>query len=712
MASKLEAAMRPASIVAPVEVPRRRRWRTETNRLGKWRIALLGLGGAGLLAGLVALFPALPKRADPVAARKELAVSVALFRYGNATAARDHARAATKLDPNWGLAHAVLARSFLELDEGAAAEAELDRAKAAGFDPKRSHQLYAHAYLLQGDLERAIAEADQVAPRYAAYGARVKARALSVEGDVMGAWGLLSAVVEQHPEDSRAWADLGRVHQGAGDLVAASYSASRAVAADPYNVDAMTLRGELIRSQFGLVAALPWFEAALKRDPANHAALIEYAATLGEAGRYRDMLATARRAYEAKPGSPQALYLEAVLAARAGDTDTAHSLMERTGGKLGNMPAALLLGGSLDYANGAWQQAISQWGNLVGMQPKNIVARRLLAAALIRAGDNRGALDILRPVALRDDADTYTLSLVGRAFEQSGERNWAARFLDRAVVPGHDPASPFGSDASLAILGKAAAELKTPAAYVELVRGLIMAKQYPQALARAQILVKQNPGAPAAQVLVGDTYVAMGGFGAAVDAYRRAADMRFDEPTALRLVDALDRDGRRGEAAATLALFLSQNPANINALRLAAHWQIAAGQWDVAIATLESLRARVGNRDVAMLAELAYAYLGKGDADGAEVYAAAAYRLAPSNPAAADAWGMALLAQGNNEPAGQLLEKAASMSPRTAMLRWHLAQAYNVLGRKADAKLQATAALMDPAFPNRAEAQALARMPG
>ena len=91
----------------------------------------------GLLAGVVALFPALPSRADPAAARAELARSVALFRNGNATAARDHARAATKLDPNWGLAHAVLARSFLELDEGAAAEAELDRAKAVGFDAKR-----------------------------------------------------------------------------------------------------------------------------------------------------------------------------------------------------------------------------------------------------------------------------------------------------------------------------------------------------------------------------------------------------------------------------------------------------------------------------------------------------------------------------------------------------------------------------------------------
>ena len=57
------------------------------------------------------------------------------------------------------------------------------------------------------------------------------------------------------------------MHQGAGDLVAASYSVSRAVAADPNNVDALTLRGELIRSQFGLVAALPWFEGGAEARP-------------------------------------------------------------------------------------------------------------------------------------------------------------------------------------------------------------------------------------------------------------------------------------------------------------------------------------------------------------------------------------------------------------------------------------------------------------
>src|SRR3569833_537556 len=138
----------------------------------------------------------------------------------------------------------------------------------------------------------------------------------------------------------------------------------------------------------------------------------------------------------------------------------------------------------------------------------NVTARRLLGAALLRSGDAKGALDVLRPIALRGDADSYTLALVGRAFEATGERDWAANFLDRSAWPAANGAAPF------------------------------------------------------------------------------------------------DRAGRRPDGLKVLSLFLSQHPEDVAALRLAAHWQIAARDWDGAIDTLEDLRSRVGSRDAGLLAEL------------------------------------------------------------------------------------------------------------
>src|SRR3546814_13244566 len=95
----------------------------------------------------------------------------------------------------------------------------------------------------------------------------------------------------------------------------------------------------------------------------------------------------------------------------------------------------------------------------------------------------------------------------------------------------------------------------------------------------------------------------------AAAAYARAADLRFDAPTALRLVTALDHAGQRDEAAHTLGLYLAQNPENRDALRLTARWQPAAGRWDEAIATLERLHSRLGAQADLWLADLASAPL-------------------------------------------------------------------------------------------------------
>ena len=652
---------------------------------------------------------AAPATADAGQARRLLAQSLAALEQGRLTAARSLATAATRADPSWGLAHAIAARTALAAEDGGAAEAELARARNTGFDMRRARQLLGHARLLQGDARAALREANAADPRYASYAARVKAGALAQLGDPLAAKQVLEAAVAARPDDAATWAELGRFRREQGDLGGAIAAADRAVALDPNGTGALLLRAQLVRGQFGLVASLPWFEGVLKRDPDNYLALIDYAATLGDAGRAREMLAATRRVLAVQPGDPQALYLLAVLAARAGNYDLARAMMEKTGEALSGVPASLLLGATLDIEAGGYEQAVRKLRNLVGLQPMNITARRLLGLALLRSDAPRDALDVLKPVALRDDADSYTLTLAARAFERLGDRAMAAQLLDRAAVPGVGTSTSFTSDDGVAVLSASAAgdPQGAPATAIPLIRALIDSGDRAGALARAQAVASASPGAPAAAIVLGDTLTVLGRASEAVTAYQRAASIRFDEPTMLRLTGALDRAGRRREAANALALFLSQNPRNVAALRLAAHWQIAASEFDAAIDTLEGLRARLGDRDAALLAELALAYDGAGSDDAARSFAAAAYRLAPSNPAAADAYGWTLYGAGDPGSALQLLHKAVSIAPRHAGLRWHLAQVYAALGRGAEAKREAAAALSNPGFDDRAAAQKL-----
>ncbi|KQM90459.1 hypothetical protein ASE70_03465 [Sphingomonas sp. Leaf22] len=671
--------------------------------------ALLGMGGLAIVAGMLATIGgALPARADAADARTRLAQALTHYEAGHWTQAREAAQAATAADPKWGLAQAVLARTHLVLGEGVAAQGAIDRAVADGFDPQRIHQLRAHARLLQGDAAGAVTEADKTPARYRPYADRIRAQAVAAGGNVAAGLNALEAIVARAPQDAAAWVALGQIRMSAGDMVGAVNAAAAAVRAEPSSPDALRLRAETVRVQYGLVAALPWFEAALKRDPYGYDTLIEYAATLGDAGRASAMLDAVRRAMAVRPGSAQGYYLQAVLAARAGDYDTARSILDKTGRGVAGVPGALLLSGSIDLAQGNEGQAAVALRELVARQPTNVTARKLLALALLKSNAAQDALDYIRPAAVRGDADSYTLTLAVRAMERLGDRAGAAAMLDRAASPGRGRSTAFVPDEDLAMLAEDARLTPgDPAAAVPYIRALAAAGRNVEAVASAQRVAVANPGAPAAQLVLGDTLSAAGRMGEAADAYARAAATRFDEATMLRLVDARDRAGQRPQASATLSLYLAQNPASVAALRLAGQWQAAAGDDDAAIETLERLRALVGDGDAAVLAELANAYAGAGQAGIAQDYAAAAYRIAPANPLVADALGWALFANDNIGAAIPVMAKAVRIAPAHAGIRWHMAQIAAAAGDRAVAAANARAALADRGFADRAAAQAL-----
>lgn len=663
---------------------------------------------AGCAPVIAAVALALPAHADPATARIALARALGQYQAGQVTIARNEAQRAVAADPGWGLAQAVLARTHLALGDGSAAEAALDRAVTAGFDAGRTHQMRAHARFLQGDDAGAIAAADRTPARYRGYADRIRALALADRGDLVAALGSLERLVSDDPGQVDAWVDLGRLRMGAGDMVGAINAAAAAVRADPNSVAALHLRALTVRAQFGLIAALPWFEAALRHDPYAHDVLIDYAATLGDVGRTTDMLAMVRRAMAVRSGSAQGYYLQAVLAARAGAYELARGVLQKGGDGLRDVPGALLLGATLDLEGGAFAQASTKLRELVARQPTNITARKLLALALLQGNEAREALDYIAPAANRADADSYTLTLAARAREQLGDRAAAGQLLDRAALAARGGAGAFAPDDALGSLATSArAAPGDPASGIPWVRALADAGRGAEAIAAAQTVVAANRGAPAAQVALGDAFATAGRFAEAAAAYRRAASVQFDEPIMLRLTDALDRAGQRQAASETLALFLSQNPRNIAALRLAGNWQLAAGEFDAAIETLERLRFHLGNRDAALLAELAYAWSGIGSHEQAIAYAGAAYAIAPANPAVADAYGWTLYRGGNPGAAVPLMVKAVRLAPEHAAIRWHMAQIAAELGRGDVAIANARAAMRDPSFSERRAAQEL-----
>ena len=302
---------------------------------------------------------------------------------------------------------------------------------------------------------------------------------------------------------------------------------------------------------------------------------------------------------------------------------------------------------------------------------------------------------MLRPIGARGDADSYALTLLARALgavaETPDDAAAVAAYLDRAGRAATGASEPFWIDDQIGTLEADVARTPdVPSLMLAAIRGRAQAGDHAGALARARTLVAASPGAPAALLALGDALSVAGRYREAAPVYARAANLRFDEPVMLRLVDALGRAGQAEQAATALALYLSQNPQSVAARRILGRLQLGAGQAAAAIETLEGVRHQLGTRDALLLADLSRAYgavaaregEGGGDGGGGDAvalrYARAAYALAPMNAAVVDAYGVALAADVEAGPAArdgarQLLEKAALLAPGDGVIASHLA---------------------------------------
>jgi predicted Zn-dependent protease len=613
------------------------------------------LGLSGFLCILALLLPACSNLFARTP-QQSYEAGVQAWQEGRVREARIALMNALQGDPGNKAARLLQARIFLESGDGVAAEAQLTRARQAGATGAETRHLLAHARLLQNDPRGAIQQAQGASRENLSYAARVIGLTQLALGDPKAALPWFDRSIEADPTNSHVWLDVARFRRSIGDLGPALLATDKAVQANPRNASALVLRGELSRTQFGLAAAIPWFDRALEIDPGNLQALLERATTFGDMGRMQAMLADSRAALALAPAHPLPYFLQATLAARGRDFALARSLLARTRRAYDATPAGMLLASVLAYEARDYEDAARRLTQLAALQPGNIKARRLLAAARLKLNDPNGAIDAVRTLADRADADSYTLSLVASALERQGNVALAARYRERASRP---------QQAFLATL------LWTDNSHPEVAAvGQLLARgAHAEALERARRMQQAMPGSPDVHLLTGDVLAAQRNHAAAAEQYRRAANLAFTETAAVRLIGSLGRAGQLPAADAVLQLFAAQNPRNLSAQLMLAARALSVGEFEEAVARYERLRARIGNGDASLLNNLAWAYAGAGDDDRALLYARRAWALAPANPATAETLGWALYRRGDVVQGLAMLQAAARGRPTDALLQ-------------------------------------------
>ncbi len=644
---------------------------TRKARKAAERAAALGVGGrrrrAPLLLALLTLIALGSLVGGVMVLRAALTNPVergtAALAAGDYRSARVDFTAVLSEYPNDTAVRIALGRALNGLGRGGEAERQLLRASELGATEQAVRVDLARALLVQGRASDALAALDGPIPA----ADRERAMVIAGEGNYRlgrfdAARRAFASAVEGGSADS--FIAMARYRLAEQDMLGADAAANDAWQRAPQSVEALGVKADVMLTRGGPVAALPWYEAALERSSNHVPTLLAYAAALGEAGRAQAMLVPLRRAVELEPNNPRALYLMAALAARGNEPGLARALLGRIRGPDTDQPGVLLVRAASELMLDAPVAARNAAARLLELQPDNRAARRLLALALSKEDNIRGAIEVLDPITIRPEADSWSLLLLARSFSGLGWQDDAVQPLDRAA------SLMRGDAAALAASGDAGDSLN-PAVAVPAIRARLASGQAASALDLAQRLAQANPGVPQARLLVGDAALMLGDVVGAAGHYRAAADLRFDEPVMLRLVSALARSGDGAGAAEALNAFMARWPDNVAAMRVAATMAGEQGDWGASLAALEPALARAGPNDALLLSQIARARIELGDTDGAIAPAARAYRLLPGNATISGVYGRALALgrQGDGRDAADLLLKAVRLAPEDAVLR-------------------------------------------
>ncbi|HEV2598254.1 tetratricopeptide repeat protein [Sphingopyxis sp.] len=557
-----------------------------------------------------------------------------------------------------------LARVAIRLGDGVGAEAAVKGALAAGAKEAALRPLLARAYAMQGEGARALQtiDAGPIIPEMIGEAAWVAGDVHLSNGDLGAAREAYDRAVHELPRNSALWVDVARFRDANADTLGARDAVDYAIELDKANSAALAFKANLVRTEDGLNASLIWYDQALAADPDNADALIEQAATLGDLGRYRDMLGALRHAATIVPRDPRIFYLQAVLAARADNYRLARSLLQRTRGELDDQPSFMLLSAIVELELGGEAVAATWADRLIVEQPQNFTAHRILAVANWADGDADGAIEALAPIVDRPDADSWSLLLAARAAAELGRRGEAADYLARAATLTRGEAVPFAVNNDYGLLTMAAdGEPLNPAKAIPAIAADISSGNSSRAIERAMRLRDANRGVADAHILLGDVALAGGRYDLAVQAYRAARDLDAGERTTLRLANALFRAGDAAGSGAAILTLRDSQPSSIAADRLAGHLAMDLEHWDQAIAHFERVRSRIGNRDVVILRELARAWAAKGDDRRALPLIDRAYRLQPLNAGIMEFYAGLLERRQEKQAAADLRDKAAQI---------------------------------------------------
>ncbi len=425
------------------------------------------------------------------------------------------------------------------------------------------------------------------------------------------------------------------------------------------------------------------FNQALKKDARFLPARMNLGRMDERAGKSDEAEKAYRAVLKQKPDHLGALMSLARLAAREGkDEEALKYLQEAWESNDGAIPAGLAL---VRYYNQHKQplRAVSIAREMEDKHPDNPRVLNALGLSQLESKDYHAALatfEALQRLLPQSAQPYYLLGLTRKALKQPKE---ARQYFEKALTIAEDHLP----------------------AQLALARLEMQEKHSDVALRIAQQIQRQRPGGIVGYRLEGDILMANDQPAAAAEAYRKGLEKVESPRLVVASYAARKKAGDTG-AHTLLKGWLEKHPDDLMVRAAYANALQEAGDLQKAVVQYQEVLAKRPD-DVVVLNNLAWVAQQLGRSDAVQ-FAERAYKLAPDNPAIMDTLGWLLVETGKPEKGIVLLQRAVSLAPLLAEIRYHYGVALHKLDRDQEAKLELSRALdMSKDFAGAEDARSL-----
>lgn len=615
---------------------------------------------------------------------------------------------AVELEPGNAGAVVALIDTYLDTGNAVAARQQLDRAGSAGVAPESLQTLEVRTLFQEGRMDDLLARVPAGAARPPQERA-LRAQALLSQNQVPQARAELEALVADAPESEDAMlalVDAIRIQQGA----AAALAHLNRVAKSPASARIEVMKGDLQLAVGNVVEGERTLSGVAGRvqelsDPRGQAYVW---ARLAEARLSLGDLAGSKQALDALEEitgeSPPVIYGRARLKSAEGDKRGALEYAQRLVQADPENPNALLLMGTLNADNQAYDTAAMYLERAARVSPTNPTPRKMLARMFLSQERWQPAADSLVPLIEQGMADSETLSLYAYARSRAGEKDPIPDLVRRIEASPSSPERDLSlvnaylvaarPQEALAVLNarKEWGTYRRRSEFARIVvayandRRAVPTDTLDAALAEESTLPEDY--LTAAQVLqqTGSTERAR--------VYLDRGVARFPTDRSLAITRArLDLESGAGPAAeARLAELVKRDGTFVDAWTLYARAARERGDYPTAIARLEQAVA-IDPKAVQPRLELAQVLLIAGQRDKADKVLADGVALSPGNAALLMARGDLDLARGNSAKALDSYGLAGKADPNNASVALKRAQAQLAAGQLDAARVSVEQAL-------------------